>query len=91
LQQTDAQFLLTILVRASILIVEVIVMRKQKYIHFPLRLTPDFHDLLHRAAFATGKSKNQYCIDAIRKEAERDAQNVQIRTVPEQGTGEKTE
>ena len=60
----------------SILIIEVIVMGKHRYIHFPLRLTPDFHDLLHRAAFATGKSKHQYCIDAIRKEAERDAQEV---------------
>lgn len=76
---------------ASILIIEVIVMGKHRYIHFPLRLTPDFHDLLHRAAFATGKSKHQYCIDAIRKEAERDAQDVQIQTVPKQGAGKKTE
>ena len=66
-------------------------MRKHRYIHFPLRLTPDFHDLLHRAAFATGKSKHQYCIDAIRKEAERDAQDVQIQTVPKQGAGKKKE
>jgi hypothetical protein len=75
----------------SILIIEVIVMGKQKYIHFPLRLTPDFHDLLHRAAFATGKSKHQYCIDAIRKEAERDAQGVQIQAVPKQGAKEEAE
>ena len=91
MQQTDAQFLLTILAMVSILIIEVIVMGKQRYIHFPLRLTPDFHDLLHRAAFATGKSKHQYCIDAIRKEAERDAQGVQIQTVPKQGAKEEAE
>ena len=91
MQQTDAQFLLTILAMVSILTIEVIVMGKQKYIHFPLRLTPELHDLLHRAAFATGKSKHQYCIDAIRKETEHDAQGVQIQTVPKQGAAKKTE
>ena len=91
MQQTDAQFLLTILAMVSILTIEVIVMGKQRYIHFPLRLTPELHDLLHRAAFAVGKSKHQYCVDAIRKEAERYAQGVQIQAVPKQGAEEEAE
>ena len=91
MQQTDAQFLLTILAMVSILIMEVIVMGKHRYIHFPLRLTPELHDLLHRAAFAASKSKHQYCADAIRKEAERDAQGVQIQAVPKQGAKEEAE
>jgi uncharacterized protein (DUF1778 family) len=82
---------LTTLPIGSIITIEVIVMGKQRYIHFPLRLAPELHDLLHRAAFATGKSKHQYCIDAIRKEAERDAQDVQIQTVPKQGAKEEAE
>jgi len=82
---------LTTLPIVGILTIEVIVMGKKRYIHFPLRLTPELHDLLHRAAFAVGKSKHQYCVDAIRKEAERDAQNVQIQAVPKQGAEEEAE
>ena len=66
-------------------------MGRQRYIHFPLRLTPELHELLHRAAFAVGKSKHQYCVDAIRKEAERDAQCVQIKAVSKQGAEEEAE
>ncbi len=61
------------------------------YISFQLRIPPELHGLLHRAAFATGKSKHQYCLDAIRKEAAQDAQGVQISLVPDQGTEGKTE
>ena len=61
------------------------------YISFQLRIPPELHGLLHRAAFATGKSKHQYCLDAIRKEAERDAQGVQISPVPNQGTDQEAE
>jgi len=43
---------------------------------FPLALPKDLHDLLSRAAFATGKSRHQYCLDAIRECAERDASRV---------------
>lgn len=45
---------------------------------FPLTLPAELHDLLGRAAFATGKSKHQYCLDAIRTCAERDAARVVV-------------
>lgn len=61
------------------------------YISFQLRIPPELHGLLHRAAFATGKSKHQYCLDAIRKEAERDAQGVQVSPVPNKGPSAETE
>lgn len=63
----------------------------KSYVSFQLRIPPDLHGLLHRAAFATGKSKHQYCLDAIRKEAERDAQGVQISPVPNQNAESETE
>lgn len=46
------------------------------FVSFQLRIPPDLHALLHRAAFAVGKSKHQYCLEAIRKEAERDAKSI---------------
>lgn len=61
------------------------------YVSFQLRIPPGLHGLLHRAAFAVGKSKHQYCLDAIRKEAERDAQGVQISPVPKQEAEGKVE
>lgn len=61
------------------------------YISFQLRIPSDLHALLHRAAFAVGKSKHQYCLEAIRKEAERDAQGVQISPVPNQEPEGETE
>ena len=39
-------------------------------INFPLRLPEEIHILLSEMAYKAKKSKNQYCIDAIRKEAE---------------------
>jgi uncharacterized protein (DUF1778 family) len=53
-----------------------------KHITFPLRLPRDLHEFLHKAAFVTGKSKHQYCLDAIRKEAVQDAKGVQVSSVP---------
>lgn len=63
----------------------------KKHVNFPLRLPEDLHELLHRAAFAVGKSKHQYCLDAIRKEAERDAKGVQVSPIPKQGADQETE
>lgn len=54
---------------------------------FPLTLPTDLHELLSRAAFATGKSKHQYCLDAIRECAERDARRVVI--LPPEAEGER--
>ena len=56
------------------------------YVSFQLRIPPELHGFLHRAAFATGKSKHQYCLDAIGKEAVRDAQGVQISPVSKHET-----
>ena len=39
---------------------------------FPLRLDPQLSEQLTNAAFATKKSKHQYCLDVIRREAEKD-------------------
>ena len=61
------------------------------YVSFQLRIPPDLHALLHRAAFAIGKSKHQYCLDAIRKEAVRDAQGVQVSPLPNQDAEGETE
>jgi len=55
----------------------------ERTVKFPLRLTPDLHELLRRAAFARCKSMHQYVIDVLRREAERDAQAVQVQTLPE--------
>lgn len=63
----------------------------EKRVNFPLRLPLELHDILHKAAFVTGRSKHQYCLEAIRKEAERDAQSIQISPVPNQGTEGETE
>lgn len=50
--------------------------------NFQVKLSDELHELLHKAAFATGKSKHQYILDAIRREAERDAKSVQISNLP---------
>ena len=63
----------------------------EKRVNFPLRLPLELHDILHKAAFATGKSKHQYCLDAIRKEAERDAQGVQVSPISNQGAKSEVE
>ena len=57
--------------------------------NFPLRLTDELHELITNAAFLTKKSKHQFCIDAIAKEAEKIAKNIQISSVSEQGTNSK--
>jgi uncharacterized protein (DUF1778 family) len=61
----------------------------EKKIIFPLRLTDEMHELITKAAFVTGKSKHQYCIDAIRKVVEKDAEGVQISRIPKQGSPTK--
>ena len=39
---------------------------------FPLTLDEKMYDLIKHAAFITDKSKQQYCLDAIKKEARED-------------------
>lgn len=56
--------------------------------NFQVKLSDELHEMLHKAAFATGKSKHQYILDAIRKEAERDSQSVQISYLPQQESKE---
>jgi len=46
---------------------------------FPLKLDENLYELLTKAAFATKKSKQQYCLDIITKEAFKDSQNVIIK------------
>lgn len=46
---------------------------------FPLRLDDEMQELLTKAAFATEKSKHQYCLDVIRKEALKDSQKIIIK------------
>lgn len=57
--------------------------------NFPLRLDTELHELLTNAAFLSKKSKHQFCVDAIRKEAEKVAKNVQIQTISKQGAKRK--
>jgi len=61
----------------------------EKTVKFPLRLTPDLHELLRRAAFARRRSMHQYVIDVLRREAEKDAQAVQVQALPEYGAREE--
>jgi predicted HicB family RNase H-like nuclease len=44
-------------------------------INFPLRLPEEIHILLSEMAYKAKKTKNQYCIDAIKKVAEKDSKN----------------
>lgn len=64
---------------------------EKPYVDFPLRIPKDLHGLLRRAAFARNISMQRYCLEAIRKEAERDAQSVQVSPLPNQGAGEEAE
>ena len=52
--------------------------------NFPLRLNDELHELITNAAFLSKKSKHQFCIDAIRKEAEKIAKGIQIPLIPKQ-------
>ncbi len=56
--------------------------------NFQVKLSDELHEMLHKAAFVTGKSKHQYILDAIRKEAEKDAQSIQISYLPQQESKE---
>ncbi len=47
---------------------------------FPLSLDEEMYELIKTAAFITNKSKHQYCLDAIKKEAKKDSQKVIIKT-----------
>lgn len=53
---------------------------------FPIRLNDELHELLTNAAFLKKKSKHQFCVDAIRKEAEKVAKNVQISAISNKRT-----
>ena len=54
--------------------------------NFPLRLTNELHELITIAAFLSKKSKHQFCIDAIKKEAEKIAKDVQIPSISNKRT-----
>lgn len=46
---------------------------------FPLTLDEEMQELISKAAFATKKSKHQYCLDAIRREALKDSKRIIIK------------
>ncbi len=51
---------------------------------FPLELDEELHELLTTVAFIKKISKQQYCLNAIRKEALKDTKGVKIiRSDPE--------
>ena len=54
--------------------------------NFPLRLTDELHELITNAAFLTKISKHQFCIDAIRREAENVVKDVQIPSISNKRT-----
>lgn len=45
---------------------------------FPLNLDEELHKLITTAAFIKGVSKQQYCLEAVRKEALKDTEGVKI-------------
>jgi uncharacterized protein (DUF1778 family) len=55
------------------------VMKEEFPKKFPLTLDEKLYKLISKAAFATGKSKHQYCLDTIRKQALIDSQKIIIK------------
>jgi uncharacterized protein (DUF1778 family) len=46
---------------------------------FPVRLNEEQHSLLENAAYSEGKSKHQFILDAIDREAKKEAETIRLK------------